>query len=66
MHLKNFHTAHYTPPLEALKYAHSKTDFTVCFGGVDEVNYPFNDSIANSLIATKPISLSPSIAWGQN
>ena len=62
VHQKTYNTAHYTPPLEALKYAHSKTDFTLCAGGVDEVNYPFNDSMANSLIATKPISLSPSIA----
>ena len=66
VHQRTYNTAHYTPPLEALKYAHSKTDFTLCAGGVDEVNYPFNDSMANSLIATKPISLSPSIAWGQN
>ena len=66
VHQKTYNTAHYTPSLEALKYAHSKTDFTLCAGGVDEVNYPFNDSMANSLIATKPISLSPSIAWGQN
>ena len=66
MHQKPYNTAHYTPPLEALKYAQSKTDFTLCAGGVGGVNYLFNESMANNLNSTKPISLSRSIAWGQN
>ena len=66
VHQKTYNTAHYTPLLEALKYAHSRGDFRLCAGGVDEVNDPFNESMANNLIATKPFSLSPSIAWGQN
>ena len=57
---------HYSPPLEALKYAHSETDFTLCAGGVHEVNYPFNESMANKVTARKPISLFPSSPWGQN
>ena len=30
------------------------------------VNYPLKESMANNVTATKPISLSQLIAWGQN
>ena len=42
-HQKTNNGAQYTPPLEALKYARSKTDFPLCAGGVDMVNSPFKE-----------------------